>query len=74
MNKMVATTLEAKFHVFDLRTHHPQKGFTSLTEKVQVTYSNLWAIVSFVIYGIFYDYFDSITLNILHLQLCILCS
>lgn len=34
MNKMVATTLEAKFHVYDLRTHHPQKGFTSLTEKV----------------------------------------
>ena len=34
MNKMVATTLEAKFHIFDLRTHHPQSGFTSLTEKV----------------------------------------
>ena len=35
MNKMVATTLESKFHVYDLRTHHPQKGFTSLAEKVQ---------------------------------------
>lgn len=34
MNKLVATTLEAKFHVYDLRTHHPQKGFTSLSEKV----------------------------------------
>ena len=36
MNKIVATTLEAKFHVYDLRTHHPQKGFTSLTEKVHI--------------------------------------
>eukprot|EP01018_Ginkgo_biloba_P006858 Gb_33425 [translate_table: standard] len=34
MNKCVATTLESKFHVFDLRTQHPEKGFSSLTEKV----------------------------------------
>lgn len=34
MNKFVATTLESKFHVFDLRTQHPEKGFASLTEKV----------------------------------------
>lgn len=34
MNKLVATTLESKFHVFDLRTQHPTKGFTSLVEKV----------------------------------------
>lgn len=26
MNKMVCTTLESKFHVFDLRTHHPEEG------------------------------------------------
>ena len=34
MNKLVATTLESKFHVFDVRTLHPQKGFASLSEKV----------------------------------------
>ena len=34
MNKLVVTTLESKFHVFDMRTQHPQKGFASLTEKV----------------------------------------
>ena len=34
MNKLVATTLESKFHVFDVRTQHPEKGFASLSEKV----------------------------------------
>ena len=34
MNKLLATTLESKFHVFDLRTQHPEKGFAKLTEKV----------------------------------------
>lgn len=35
MNKLVATSLEGKFHVFDLRTQHPTKGFASVCEKVQ---------------------------------------
>ena len=34
MNKLAATTLESKFHVFDMRTQHPTKGFASLAEKV----------------------------------------
>lgn len=34
MNKLVATSLEGKFHVFDTRTQHPTKGFTSVSEKV----------------------------------------
>lgn len=34
MNKLVATTLESKFHVYDTRTQHPTKGFASVTEKV----------------------------------------
>ena len=34
MNKLAATTLESKFHVFDVRTQHPEKGFASLSEKV----------------------------------------
>lgn len=32
MNKLVATTLEGGLHVFDMRTQHPQKGFSSVTE------------------------------------------
>ncbi len=34
MNKLVATTLESKFHVFDVRTHHASKGYSSLVESV----------------------------------------
>ena len=38
MNKMVVTSLESKFNVFDLRTQHPTKGFASLTEKVSTRF------------------------------------
>ena len=34
MNKLVATTLESKIHVFDMKTQHPEKGFASVVEKV----------------------------------------
>lgn len=33
MNKMVVTTLESKFHVYDLRTLHPENGFARVSEK-----------------------------------------
>lgn len=33
MNKLVATTLEGKLSVYDLRTLHPVKGFSSIQEK-----------------------------------------
>ncbi|MGH0186389.1 UNVERIFIED_CONTAM: hypothetical protein FKN15_021433 [Acipenser sinensis] len=33
MNKLVATSLEGKLHVFDMRTQHPTKGFASVSEK-----------------------------------------
>ncbi|XP_066953767.1 dynein axonemal assembly factor 10 isoform X2 [Macrobrachium rosenbergii] len=33
MNKLLATTLESKFFVFDLRTFHEEKGFTGCIEK-----------------------------------------
>jgi len=33
MNKLLVTTLDSKFHVYDLRTQHKTKGFASLTEK-----------------------------------------
>ena len=35
-NKLVVTTLESQFHVYDLRTQHPTKGFASLCEKVSL--------------------------------------
>ena len=41
MNKVVATTLEAKLSVYDLRTQHPTKGFASLTEKVARCYEGI---------------------------------
>eukprot|EP00002_Diphylleia_rotans_P032015 TRINITY_DN6683_c0_g2_i2.p1 TRINITY_DN6683_c0_g2~~TRINITY_DN6683_c0_g2_i2.p1 ORF type:complete len:359 (+),score=65.62 TRINITY_DN6683_c0_g2_i2:73-1149(+) len=40
MNKLLVTTLEGRFSVFDLRTHHPQKGYASLVEKP--TKSTIW--------------------------------
>ncbi|XP_064622862.1 dynein axonemal assembly factor 10-like [Lineus longissimus] len=40
MNKLVAATLESKFHVFDLRTQHPEKGFASVSEKAHK--STVW--------------------------------
>jgi hypothetical protein len=33
MNKLVVTSLESQFRVFDMRTYHPKSGFESLTEK-----------------------------------------
>lgn len=33
MNKLVVTTLESKFFIYDMRTQHPTQGFASLTEK-----------------------------------------
>jgi hypothetical protein len=33
MNKLLATTLESKIHMFDMRTQHPEKGFACATEK-----------------------------------------
>lgn len=35
MNKLLVTTLESKFRVFDMRTQHPTEGFAHLTEKVR---------------------------------------
>ncbi|TNN28920.1 WD repeat-containing protein 92 [Liparis tanakae] len=42
MNKMVATSLEGKFHVFDMRTQHPASGFASVSEKAHK--STIWQV------------------------------
>lgn len=42
MNKLVATTLESKFHVFDLKTYHPEKGYTGLEEIAHK--STIWGV------------------------------
>ena len=40
MNKLVCTTLESQFKLFDLRTYHPKEGFEQLTEKAHK--STVW--------------------------------
>lgn len=42
MNKLVATSLESKFHVFDLRTQHPTKGFASVSERTHN--ATIWSV------------------------------
>ncbi|KAL2745811.1 dynein axonemal assembly factor 10 [Vespula maculifrons] len=42
MNKLVATTLEAKFYLFDLKTQHPKKGYAYLVEKAHK--STIWMV------------------------------
>ena len=42
MNKLVATTLEGCFHVFDLRTLHPELGYSYLIEKAHN--STIWGL------------------------------
>lgn len=51
MNKLVATSLEGKFHVFDLRTQHPTKGFASVSEKVLELGNELTIMLS-IVYGL----------------------
>ncbi|XP_046402355.1 dynein axonemal assembly factor 10 isoform X2 [Ischnura elegans] len=41
MNKLVATTLESKFYVFDLLVQHPKQGYPHLMEKAHK--STIWA-------------------------------
>lgn len=41
-NKMVVTTLESKFHVYDLKTYHPEKGYTGMDELAHK--STVWGI------------------------------
>ena len=42
MNKLVCTTLESKFHVFYMRTYHPEKGYSGLEEIAHK--STIWGI------------------------------
>lgn len=42
MNKMVVTTLESKFRLFDMRTQHPTEGFACLTEKAHK--ATVWCV------------------------------
>ena len=42
MNKLVVTTLESKFHVFDMKTYHPEKGYSDLSELAHK--STIWGV------------------------------
>ncbi|KAI6659115.1 WD repeat-containing protein 92-like isoform X1 [Oopsacas minuta] len=41
-NKLVAVTLEGKYHIYDLRTFNEAKGFASLVEKAHE--STIWSV------------------------------
>jgi WD40 repeat protein len=43
MNKMVVTTLESKFHVFDLKTYHPEKGYAGI-EEISSGKATIWGL------------------------------
>ncbi|KAA6395632.1 MAG: hypothetical protein EZS28_008842 [Streblomastix strix] len=45
MNKMVATSLESKFYLFDMRTFHPQKGYSNLAQAA--SQGTLWKVSHF---------------------------
>ena len=45
MNKLVCTTLESKFHVFDMRTYHPEKGYSGLEEMAHK--STVWGVAHY---------------------------
>lgn len=40
MNKLVVTGLEGRFYLYDLRTYHPVKGFSSMSRKTSG--STIW--------------------------------
>ena len=42
MNKMVITTLESKFRLYDMRTQHPTEGYTYHSEKAHK--SSVWCV------------------------------
>jgi WD40 repeat protein len=42
MNKLVCTTLESKFRVYDMRTEHPTEGFAYLAERAHK--STVWGV------------------------------
>jgi len=45
MNKLVVTTLESKVHVFDMKTYHPEQGYTSMCELAHK--STIWGVRHF---------------------------
>ena len=40
MNKLLSTSLESRFNIFDLRTLHPIHGFASMTQNAHK--SSIW--------------------------------
>jgi hypothetical protein len=45
MNKLVATTLESKMHIFDMKTYHPEQGYAGLSELAHK--STIWGVRHF---------------------------
>lgn len=43
MNKLIATTLESTFHLFDMRTFHEKKGYAGSVTKTKAK-STIWSV------------------------------
>ena len=46
MNKLLATCLEGRIHMWDLRTFHEKKGFAGLSQKVEKGHT-IWVSIYF---------------------------
>ncbi|KAI8899521.1 WD40-repeat-containing domain protein [Globomyces pollinis-pini] len=44
MNKLVVVGLESKCHLFDLRTFHPKKGYSSMSQKSNSNNTTGWTV------------------------------
>ena len=42
MNKLVVTTLESRYRLYDMRTHHPVHGFSFLSQEAHK--STVWGV------------------------------
>ena len=41
-NKLSATCLEGRVHIWDLRTHHPKEGYAEWTDRVEKAHHTIW--------------------------------
>ena len=42
MNKVSATCLEGRIHMWDLRTRHPKEGYAELTDRIEKQHHTIW--------------------------------
>ena len=42
MNKLSATCLEGRVHMWDVRTHHPKEGYAEWTDRIEKRHHTIW--------------------------------